>query len=139
MNMHMKGELFMFPRRRPCGCMKPCQCHQPVKEIVYPTKEDVVHKCTEETVKHIHPSHTTIVNHHLVKNEHLYPHTTSVENTFDEVDVMGTMTGPGNFGPGMPTGPGAGPNANVMGAQSGWHQHDKGKKHHYKQKPNKWC
>src|SRR5690625_4867126 len=102
----------MFPRKRHCGCMKPCHCQKPAKEIVYPVKENVIHKCTEETVKHIHPSHTTIVNQHLVKNEHLFPHTTSVENTYDEVDVMGAQTGPG-MGPG-------GPGPSVMGTQTGW-------------------
>lgn len=129
----------MFPRKRHCGCMKPCSCQQPVKEIVHPTKENVVHKCTEETVKHIHPSHTTIVNHHLVKNEHLFPHTTSVVNTFDEVNVMGASTGPAGMGPGMGMGmgPGMGPGSNVMGAQTGCNKpYTGGMPGH---KPNKWC
>ena len=82
-----------------CNCQKPahkCQCHKPghsmtkpAEEIIYPVKNNVVHKCTEETVKHIHPSHTTVMNHHLVKNEHFYPHTTSVKNTYDAVDIYG--------------------------------------------------
>lgn len=80
-------------------CHKPhWGCQKPVKEIVHPTTCNVVHHCTEETVKHIHPSHTTVMNHHLVKNQHVYPHSTSVQNTYDEVDVFGGAynTGPGN-------------------------------------------
>lgn len=92
-----------------CGCKKPCNCKGPVKEIVYPVKENVVHCCTEETIKHVHPSHTTVVNHHLVKNEHVFPHSTSYENTYDEVSNYGNEgsfgMGPGNVGgsshPGM--------------------------------------
>lgn len=133
----------MFPRRRRCACMKPCNCQKPVKEVIHPVKEDVVHKCTEETVKHIHPSHTTVVNHHLVKNEHLFPHTTSQVNTFDEVNVMGAQTGPGANGPGMGMGPGAGPGAGmgpgVMGAQTGWNHKPGAGKPCHQQKPNKWC
>src|SRR5690625_1812643 len=93
-----RGVFFMRHSMKPCGCPRPnCGC----KEIVYPVKQNVVHTCSEETVKHIHPSHTTVVNHHLVKNEHIYPHSTSFENTFNEVNVFGgapqTMA---PFGPG---------------------------------------
>lgn len=65
---------------------QPCHCQKPVKEIMYPVKENIVHHCTKEVVKHIHPSHTTVVNHHITKNKHLFPHSTSVKNTFDEMD-----------------------------------------------------
>ena|SRR5699024_8353497 len=67
-------------------CHPHCGCG-PKGPIVHPVKENVVHCCTEETVKHIHPSHTTVKNHHLIKNEHLYPHSTSVENYCDCVDI----------------------------------------------------
>lgn len=76
---------------------KHCNCQ---KQIVYPVKENVVHCCTEETVKHVHPSHTTVMNHHLVKNEHVYPHSTSVQNTFNQVDVNGGGRPPFGGGPG---------------------------------------
>ncbi|TXL64528.1 spore coat protein [Cerasibacillus terrae] len=59
------------------------------KQIVYPTKCNTVHHCTQSEVQHIHPSHTTVMNHHLVKNTHLYPHSTSYENTVNSVDVYG--------------------------------------------------
>lgn len=95
-------------RRRPCGCGP--------KEIVYPVKQNVVHCCSEEVVKHIHPSHTTVVNHHLVKNVHEYPHSTSVANTCNEVDIYGgsyQTTPPMGMGPGM-----AGPGSQVAGAMT---------------------
>lgn len=97
-------------------------CQQPANEIVYPVKENVVNCCTEETVKHIHPSHTTIRNHHLIRNEHFFPHTTSTENFVNEVDVQGTSTGPGmGGGPGMGMGPGSG--NQVGGAMGGQGNH----------------
>ncbi|HLS20670.1 MAG TPA: CotD family spore coat protein [Bacillota bacterium] len=90
--------------------MQPYQCQQPVKEIVYPVQNNVVHKCSEEVVKHIHPMHTTVVNHHLIKNEHLYPHTTSVENTYEEIEMYNNGAPGGNqvagaTAPGMGFGP----------------------------------
>ena len=63
-----------------------CGCNE---QIVYPVDHDVVHNCCERTVEHVHPSHTTVVNHHLTRNVHLYPQSTSVENTFDSVDIYG--------------------------------------------------
>lgn len=74
-----------------CGC----GCQQ--SPVIHPTKYDCVHKCTESVVEHIHPSHTTVMNHHLVKNKHVFPHSTSVKNTCDSVDVYGgSPNGPGN-------------------------------------------
>ncbi|SDJ68115.1 CotD family spore coat protein [Sediminibacillus albus] len=129
-----------------CGCPNP---------VVYPTKENVIHNCSEQTIDHIHPSHTTIMNHHLVKNNHVYPHSTSVANTVDSVDVYGgsfnvpgnqvagaaTPPGgpgyPGGMGPGgpgnsvagatTPGGPGMGPGFAPPHGMKGW------------KKPNKWC
>lgn len=133
-NHPKKGDISMRhhnhcrPRCRPnCGCQKPAN------EIVYPVKEEVINCCTEETVKHIHPSHTTVKNQHLIKNEHFYPHTTSAENFVNEVDVQGTSTGPGmGGGPGMGMGPGMGQGNQVGGAMEhgGGHHHG----HHHKHK-----
>lgn len=113
----------MRHRRPHCGCRP--------KQVVHPVKENVVHCCSEEVVNHIHPSHTTVMNHHLVKNVHEFPHSTSVANTFNEVDVLGpayntprppmgaptsvagAMSPP--YGPGM-AGPGMG--GQVAGATS---------------------
>lgn len=68
-------------RRRHCGC------DRRGKEIVYPTKEKVVHRCSEEVVRHVHPVHTTVVNHHRVRNEHVYPHSRSEVDSIEEYDV----------------------------------------------------
>lgn len=68
---------------------KPFGCHKPVQEVVYPTKYNEVHTCSESNVKHVHPSHTKVVNHHLQKNTHVYPHSTSYANDFDSVNVYG--------------------------------------------------
>src|SRR5690625_1499637 len=96
-------------RRRPqCGCPEH-NCGSPVKEICHPVNQNVFHCNSEETIKHVHPSHTTVVNHHLINNEHVYPHSTSVDNTFSEVDVYG-----GSFNT-PPVGPG-GPGSQVGGA-----------------------
>lgn len=140
-----------FRHRRHCGCPKqmPCHCQKPAKEVVHPVKQNVVHNCSEETVKHVHPSHTTVMKHHLVKNEHVYPHSTSVQNTFDEVDVnLGSFNTP-------PMGPGSGVGGamngkcakgkndynhgnGVMGAQMGHHHHGHGPSNCHKPKPNMW-
>lgn len=108
-----------------------CKC--PV--CVYPTKVNNVHTCSESTVKHIHPSHTNVINHHTIKNVHEYPHSTSFHNVTNSVDiqgpsyqvpapsgVMGAQTCPGfgpGFGPGGMGPGGMGPGTGVMGAQSG--------------------
>ncbi|SES65325.1 spore coat protein D [Oceanobacillus limi] len=88
-------------RHRPHFC-KP-------KQVVHPTKCNVVNTCSEETIQHIHPSHTTVMNHHLIKNEHVYPHSTSYGNTVNSVDVFGGAFNVPSPGPGAPAGPGAGP------------------------------
>ncbi|WP_077621773.1 spore coat protein [Sediminibacillus massiliensis] len=94
------------------GCMKPAN------QIVYPTKHNVVHNCYEENVQHVHPSHTTVMNHHLIKNNHVYPHSTSVQNTVDSVDLYGgSFNVPGNQVAGAATPP-FGPGSQVAGAST---------------------
>lgn len=132
-----------FRGNRHCGCQKPCHCQKPAKEIVYPVKENVVHCCTEETVKHIHPSHTTVVNHHLVKNKHVFPHSTSVENTFNEVDMFpgGGGMGPGGMGPGSVGGAMSPGKKHGMCGQMGWNNNVAGAQqcNNFKgKKGNKW-
>ncbi|MCF3941957.1 spore coat protein [Oceanobacillus alkalisoli] len=132
---------------RHCGC-------QACKTIIYPTKHNCVNQFSESTVNHVHPSHTTVMNHHLQKNKHFYPHSTSVQNTWNSVNEFGGAFetpsgpggqvagaysppgGPGGMGPGgMGMGPGAGP-GQVMGAtQPGCGMHHG---NHWK-KPGKWC
>lgn len=84
---------------RYCSCVGKCHCNKP-KEIVYPTRENVKKTYSDETVRHIHPSHTRVINNHTVRNEHLYPHSTSYEERVNEVDVRGAR----DFGPGRVAG-----------------------------------
>lgn len=133
--------------RKNCGCGRS-------KTIVHPTQQNVVHCCSEETIKQIHPSHTTVMNHHLVKNVHEFPHSTSTQNTFSEENVYGgSFNVPnqpsgvmGSMSPGMNMGPGQqgmmGPNNQVGGAMNQGQQQGMGQHCHPNkgmQKPNKWC
>lgn len=86
-----------------CGC--------PKQQVVHPTKHNCVHHCTQSEVEHIHPSHTTVMNHHTQVNKHVYPHSTSVQNTAGSVDVYG-----GSFQ--TPPRPGMGPGGQVAGAMT---------------------
>lgn len=95
-----------------CGCPK---CRE---QIIYPTKHQNINKYSESVVEHVHPSHTTVTNHHLVKNKHLYPHSTSFQNTCNSVDVHGgpfPAPAPGQVAGAMS--PGYGPGA-VGGAMA---------------------
>ncbi|WP_087973509.1 spore coat protein [Oceanobacillus rekensis] len=89
--------------RHHCGC-------QSCKTIVHPTKHNCVNQYSESTVNQVHPSHTTVMNHHTVKNNHVFPHSTSVQNTVNSVDQYG-----GSFN--VPS-PGYGPGGQVAGAMS---------------------
>lgn len=102
-----------------------------MNKCVYPVKQNVVHCCTEETVQHVHPSHTTVKKHHIVKNEHVYPHTTSVENSVDYVNInKGTNN--------MPSNPGH--HGHYHGMNKGMHHGmNHGHKHNKCNKCNKWC
>ncbi|WP_368657246.1 CotD family spore coat protein [Metabacillus halosaccharovorans] len=74
--------------------------------IVHPTKCCVNNTYSETIVPHIHPQHTTTVNHEFYKHQHYFPQTQSVQNevTHQHFNVYGPTPG---FGPGA--GPGAGP------------------------------
>lgn len=124
------------------------------KQKVYPTQQNVVNCCSEETVQHIHPSHTTVVNHHMIKNEHVYPHSTSYKNQVNSVDVYGgSFNTPPNQVGGAMQGPGQGMGMNnqvggMMQGHGGQHHHMQQKpcnQHGMVQgtsnhkKPNKWC
>ncbi|WP_099157523.1 spore coat protein [Virgibacillus ndiopensis] len=135
-----------------CGCPR---------RIVHPVRQNVVDQCTEDVVEHIHPSHTTIRNHHVTRNRHVYPHSTSVQNSFNSVDEFGGAfnvpsppqdvagaTSPEN--PNQVAGamsPGQGYPNQVAGAMDLGGHHNKCMKPGYHspadmnnwQKPNKWC
>ncbi|WP_170937517.1 CotD family spore coat protein [Terribacillus saccharophilus] len=70
-------------KRHCCPPPRPVHCgpvHCGTKTIVDPVINNVEHTYSEEVIEHIHPVHTTVVNHHKVKNVHAYPHTTSFAN-----------------------------------------------------------
>ncbi|MFG6114566.1 CotD family spore coat protein [Halobacillus sp. MO56] len=110
------------------NCMGPGQTG-PRQQVVCPTRHCVQNNYFQNEVDYIHPTHTTIMNHHLTRNMHHFPQTQSVMDTFDSEDVFmppqrPEMTGPMGMGPqvaGAETGPrppmGMGPQ--VAGAQMG--------------------
>lgn len=51
-----------------------------LRPIVHPTKCCVNHSFSKTIVPHIHPTHTTNVNHHLFEHQHYFPHTQSAVN-----------------------------------------------------------
>ncbi|MEC5425700.1 spore coat protein [Virgibacillus sp. C22-A2] len=127
------------------------------QQVIHPTKHNCVHKCTESIVEHVHPSHTTVLKHHVTKNKHVFPHSTSVQQTASSVDVYGGSFnvpprpgfGPGGqvagvATPGMGYGPGAmapgmgyGPGSQVAGAVTPGMGYGPGA--HQWKKPGKWC
>ncbi|MFD3446066.1 CotD family spore coat protein [Microbacteriaceae bacterium 4G12] len=95
--------------------------------IVHPTQCCETHTFSNTIVPHIHPTHTTFVNHHMVQNQHYFPQTQSAANTIQETNVpgygpsplvAGAMAGPmPGYGPGPM--PGYGPGPQVAGAMTG--------------------
>lgn len=77
-------------RRRPC-------CQQ-AKTIVCPTKQKCINTCSQSTVNYVHPTHTTVMDHHTVQNAHYYPQTTSWGQTVNQTNVYGGQTWPQNSG-----------------------------------------
>ncbi|GGC87614.1 hypothetical protein GCM10007216_17940 [Thalassobacillus devorans] len=92
-------------------CMGPGQT-RPRQQVVCPTRHCVQNNHFLNEVDVIHPTHTTVMNHHLTKNYHHFPHTQSVRDTFDSEDIFMPQQGPEMTGP-MGMGP------QVMGAQTG--------------------
>src|SRR5699024_9473405 len=85
----MKGEIKM---REHCKCHGRCHCGRE-KTIVHPTKKNVKNVYTEETINHVYPSHTTVVNNHLVRNVFSYTHSTSYETRVREIDERNNRVG----------------------------------------------
>ncbi|WP_431029128.1 CotD family spore coat protein [Lysinibacillus sp. LZ02] len=63
----------------------PTQYEQPV---VSPTQEFIRTNIFNTVVPHVHPSHTTTVNRHMVNNQHFFPHTESVVHECFETNTM---------------------------------------------------
>ncbi|GGE56671.1 CotD family spore coat protein [Priestia taiwanensis] len=88
----------------PCKpCFPPC-----APPIVHPTKCCEEHTFSKTVVPHVHPSHTTFVNHHVFEHKHYFPHSTSCANTVKNVDAGPGCGMPGGFG-GAPGGFGGAP------------------------------
>ncbi|MBT2656351.1 spore coat protein CotD [Bacillus sp. ISL-18] len=45
--------------------------------VIHPTQQIVNHTFSTTVVPHIHPVHTTTVNHHMFQHKHYCPHTAS--------------------------------------------------------------
>ncbi|MCM3566834.1 CotD family spore coat protein [Neobacillus mesonae] len=45
--------------------------------VIHPTTNYVNHTFSKTVVPHIHPVHTTTVNHHMFEHKHYCPHTSS--------------------------------------------------------------
>ncbi|WP_445324329.1 CotD family spore coat protein [Pseudobacillus sp. FSL P4-0506] len=56
--------------------------------LVSPTQQFVKTNVFNTVVPHIHPSHTTTVNKHMINHEHYFPHTESVVNECCEQHIM---------------------------------------------------
>lgn len=85
--------------------------------VIHPTKCCVNHTFSTTVVPHIHPMHTTTVNHQLFQHKHYFPQTQSMVNEVSNQQFacpgpMGPGFGPGPVGPGFggpgPVGPGFG-------------------------------
>ncbi|MGX9135581.1 CotD family spore coat protein [Rummeliibacillus sp. JY-2-4R] len=65
---------------------------QMAPERVSPTRNIVRTNVYNTVVRHIHPTHTTHVNKHVIHNEHYFPHTESVENEcYETNNICGEM------------------------------------------------
>ncbi|AEH47688.1 CotD family spore coat protein [Parageobacillus thermoglucosidasius] len=71
-----------------------------VAPIVHPPRCCVQHHFQATVVPHIHPSHTTHVNHHFFQHQHYFPHTESVVNQVANQQLFCGGPGPGPGGPG---------------------------------------
>ncbi|WP_067836426.1 CotD family spore coat protein [Amphibacillus sediminis] len=78
-------------KRRHC-----CQTG-PVQTIVCPTKHQHVNTCSQSHVNYVHPTHTTVTDHHTIHNTHYYPQTTSYGQTVNQTNVYGGPTWPQGF------------------------------------------
>ncbi|MED4453766.1 CotD family spore coat protein [Metabacillus fastidiosus] len=89
--------------------------------IIHPTKKCCVNTYSETIVPHIHPQHTTIVNHEHYKHQHYFPQSTSVVNevTNQHFASLGPAPfprpRPGFGGFGGPGGPGVFPGYGPFG------------------------
>jgi spore coat protein D len=82
---------------------------QVLPAIVHPTKCCVQHTHSNVIQPHVHPTHTTVVNHTNYQHQHYFPQTQSLVNQVTNQQVnMGPGPAPAVAGAYMPGGPGAG-------------------------------
>nr|WP_042355307.1 CotD family spore coat protein [Bacillus rubiinfantis] len=91
--------------------------------VIHPTTNYVNHTFSKTVVPHIHPVHTTTVNHHMFEHKHYCPHTSSCcEDVCNQhvnccnpcapgggMPTTGFGMGGAGFGPGFGAGPFMGP------------------------------
>lgn len=56
--------------------------------IVYPTKCCVNNTFSKTIVPHVHPTHTTTVNHQMFEHQHYFPQTQSTVNEVSNQQLM---------------------------------------------------
>ncbi|WP_445492264.1 CotD family spore coat protein [Niallia sp. 03133] len=72
-----------------------CRPKHVLPAVVHPTKCCVNHTFSNNIVPHIHPTHTTTVNHVNYEHQHYFPHTQSVENVVTNTQAtMGPVPTP---------------------------------------------
>ncbi|MFD2445810.1 CotD family spore coat protein [Bacillus sp. CGMCC 1.16607] len=84
-----------------------CRPNNILPAIVHPTKCCTNHTFANTIVPHIHPSHTTTVNHQNFQHKHYFPHTQSVVGEVTHQHFNCSGPGPG-MAPGFGAGPGVG-------------------------------
>ena len=83
--------------------------------VIHPTKQLVNHTFSTTVVPHIHPVHTTTINHHMIQHKHYCPQTASAAQNccHKHINCCGggmPQTAPTMTAPTM-TAPAAAPNA----------------------------
>lgn len=86
-------------------CCKP-NVSNVLPAVVHPTKHCVKNTFTNNVVPHIHPTHTTTVNHVNFQHQHFFPQTNSTETVVTNQNFVAapapapTAVSPGAFGGG---------------------------------------
>ncbi|RTR30479.1 spore coat protein CotD [Robertmurraya yapensis] len=82
-------------------CCKP-HVSNVLPAVVHPTKQCVNQTFTNNIVPHIHPTHTTTVNHVNYQHQHFFPQTNSTETVVTNQNFVAapTAAAPATFGGG---------------------------------------
>ncbi|TKC19672.1 CotD family spore coat protein [Robertmurraya kyonggiensis] len=90
-------------------CCKP-NVSNVLPAVVHPTKQCVNNTFTNNVVPHIHPTHTTTVNHVNFQHQHFFPQTNSSETVVTNQNFVAapTAAAPAFGGGGFPTAGGFG-------------------------------